>query len=101
MSDVESPALFNLLYTALGLQVLLLLIAWKISRRISRIERRLAQAQAQPNDSTPPYAAETSPGGAFESFLNEDPARRNLPKCEQFAAYRKWRQERGLNWSGT
>ena len=35
----------------------------------------------------PPPPEETSPGGAFETFLNEDPARRKLPKSEQFAAF--------------
>ena len=43
-------------------------------------------------------ALATSAGGAFEMFLAEEPARRKLPKREQFADYRKWRQEKGLNW---
>jgi len=97
--ETESPLLLNLLFTALGLLVLLIFVSWNISRRLARIERRLAPWQAS-SDPTPPSAAETSAGGAFEAFLSEDPARRNLPKGEQFAAYRKWRQEKGLNWSG-
>lgn len=36
----------------------------------------------------------------FRQFLEEDPARREMPKKEQFSAFRKWRSERGLNWSG-
>jgi hypothetical protein len=102
MPEAESPLLLNLLYTALGLLVLTLLVSWSISRRLSRLERHLAQTQSQPqSDSTPPSAAETSAGGAFEAFLSEDPARKNLPKGEQFASYRKWRQSKGLNWSGS
>lgn len=42
---------------------------------------------------------DASMGGAFEGFLDEEPGRRALPKGEQFAAYRKWRQEKGLNWT--
>lgn len=102
MPETESPLLLNLLITALGLLVLLILVSWSISRRLARLERQLPQVQTQPqSDSTPPSAAETSPGGAFEAFLSEDPARQNLPKGEQFAAYRKWRQTKGLNWSGS
>lgn len=98
--ETESPLLLNLLITALGLLVILILVSWNISRRLARLERRLAPSQAS-SDPTPPSAAETSAGGAFEAFLSEDPARRNLPKGEQFATYRKWRQEKGLNWSGS
>jgi hypothetical protein len=46
-------------------------------------------------------AGETSPGGAFEVFLGEDPSRREMAKGEQFSAYRRWRQEKGLNWSNS
>lgn len=53
----------------------------------------------QPTEIPAPSGAETSPGGAFEAFLAEDPARRELSKGEQFSAYRKWRQENGMNWS--
>lgn len=34
----------------------------------------------------------------FEAFLAEDPLRRALPKNEQFAAFRRWRSEKGMNW---
>jgi hypothetical protein len=39
-----------------------------------------------------------APGTPFEEFLNEDPSRRLLSKKEQFAAYRDWRSQKGLNW---
>ena len=35
----------------------------------------------------------------FEEFLKEDPTRLMLSKSEQAAAFRKWRSEKGLNWS--
>ena len=92
----------NLLYVVLGLLVLLILLGWRISRRLARIERKLAETdnRSGPETSAPSHE-ETQAGGAFETFLSEDPARRLLAKSEQFAAYRKWRQEKGLNWSGS
>lgn len=75
----------------------------RISRLLVHIEQRLhqltdldSQAKARAGSAEP--AGSTAPN-AFEDFLREDPARRRLPKREQFAAYRVWRQENGLNWS--
>jgi len=90
------------LYSAVGLLVLLVAMVLGISRRLSRIEKRLAGGTSRAETATAaPSLAETSGGGAFETFLNEDPARRQLPKGEQFAAYRRWRQKNGLNWSNS
>lgn len=103
MPESDSPLILILLWTVLGLLVLLSLATWGVSRRLARVERRLMEratfsgSEAQLS----PSMAETTAGGAFETFLNEDPARRSLPKGEQFAAYRRWRQEKGLNWSGS
>jgi hypothetical protein len=44
------------------------------------------------------HNVEVAPGTPFEEFLNEDPSRRLLSKKEQFAAYRDWRSQKGLNW---
>lgn len=91
-----------LLSSALGLLVILLMLLLGISRRLARMERRLAETVSRDEadqSSASAAAAEISAGGAFETFLNEDTARRLLPKNEQFAAYRRWRQENGLNWS--
>jgi len=105
MPETESPMIQILLITALCLLALLTLFVWGISRRLARIERRLGDSAAnlshQPSEASAPTAAETATGGPFETFLNEDHARRALPKSEQFAAYRQWRQEKGLNWSGS
>jgi hypothetical protein len=80
----------------------IILLLWRISCKLITIEKRLKNLPEMIDSATRtdgPSVAEKSPGGAFESFLNEDPTRWNLPKNEQFAAYRKWRQQKGLNWS--
>jgi hypothetical protein len=100
MPESEFPIFQSLLSVATGLLALLILLGWRISRRLARIERQLADQTIRSDSETPaPSEAETQAGGAFETFLKEVPARRLLPKSEQFAAYRKWRQEKGLNWS--
>lgn len=91
-----------LLGSILGVLVLLWISVLGLGRCLGRIERRLSEAAARDDPSAQaPGRAETSPGGAFEAFLGEDPERRKLPKGEQFAAYRKWRQEKGLNWGNS
>jgi hypothetical protein len=102
MPEVDLSMIQNLLISALFLLVMLGLLGWRISRRLARIERLFADVTSSAHSDAPvPSAAETATGGAFEAFLNEDPTRRLLSKSEQFAAYRKWRQETGLNWSGS
>ena len=102
MPETDFPMFQILLYVATGLLVLLLVLGWRISRRLARIEQRLDHMANRPDEEiSQPSVAETSPGGAFETFISEDPARRLLPKSEQFAAYRKWRQEKGMNWSAS
>jgi len=103
MPDTDSTLILILISIALGLLVLLTLVSWGLSRRLARLESHLMQnpGGAGGDAQAALSSAETTPGGAFEAFLSEDPARRSLPKGEQFAAYRKWRQERGLNWSGS
>ena len=103
MPTDATPMMPMLIYTALGLLLLLLLLTGWLCVRLGRIEKSLAKFSSRPDpvpDSQPP-AIETQPGGAFEAFLAEDPERRKLPKGEQFAAYRRWRQEKGLNWSNS
>ena len=99
-----------LLAAATGLLFLLLLTAIGIRGRLVRLERLLApkkdespavRASSGGAQSTPQTDVEVTSGGVFETFLNEDPIRRNLPKKEQAAAYRKWRQEKGMNWSNS
>lgn len=100
MPELTSSTVVILLAALLGVALLLILAG--ISRSLLRIERRLAE-QPSPlrGADLAPSSSETSAGGAFETFLSEDPARRKLTKAEQFAEYRKWRQENGLNWSNS
>ena len=81
----------------------MMLLTWWLCLRLGRIEKLLAAlaTRGESSPSSQPPAIETQPGGAFEAFLAEDPERRKLPKGEQFAAYRRWRQEKGLNWSNS
>ncbi len=102
MSESEAPTLVILLSSCAGLLVLVLFMIFRIFGRLSRIEGLLAQNTSHPESSgAAPSEAETSSGGAFEAFLSEDPARRAMSKGEQFGAYRRWRQEKGLNWSNS
>jgi hypothetical protein len=101
MPEADLSTLVILLCACVGLLALILLSLIRVGGFLRRIERRL-EGGATPDAAAPaPGAAETAAGGAFESFLNEDPARRKLSKSEQFAAYRRWRQENGLNWSNS
>lgn len=106
MPEPEAPSyvltLVILLSSCLGLLVLLVIMSFRISGRLGRIERRAAQQKSEASASdSGPTLAETSPGGAFEVFLSEDPSRRELTKGEQFAAFRQWRHEKGMNWSNS
>lgn len=98
VSEPVAPAIVISLYSAVGLLFLLVAMMVGISRRLTRIERRLA-AGGRREEVAAPSLAETPAGGTFDTFLNEDPARRLMSKGEQFAAYRRWRHENGLNWS--
>jgi hypothetical protein len=102
MSESDAQTVLILLYAAVALLVLLVVLAIGIRGRLARLERRMLDGPGRAEASPPtPSLAETSTGGAFETFLSEDPARRDLPKKEQFAEYRKWRQENGMNWSNS
>jgi hypothetical protein len=102
MPESEGPSFVVLLSSCGGLLVLTLFLVWRVLSRLKRIERQLEHISRQPEPvQAAPSQAETSPGGAFEAFLAEDPERRNLPKGEQFSAYRRWRQEKGMNWSNS
>lgn len=100
MPEAAAPLLVILLAACAGLLVLVLLLVLRISWRLSRMETRASLSSSNPQPTAPvPSKAETAPGGAFEAFLAADPSRRDLPKGEQFSAYRQWRHDKGMNWS--
>ena len=102
MAELEANSVLILLVACVALLVFALLVLFRISARVHRIESLLGQTPGRGETTDAgPSVAETSPGGAFEIFLNEDPARRKLTKAEQFSAYRQWRHEKGMNWSNS
>ena len=102
MPESDVSLLIILPAICLGLLVLILFLVLRISSRLSRMEKAAGRSSSRLEAPEPaPSAAETSPGGAFEAFLSEDPSRRDLTKGEQFSAYRQWRQEKGMNWSNS
>ncbi|MBK1884344.1 hypothetical protein JIN85_18140 [Luteolibacter pohnpeiensis] len=107
-SDMSWMAMVPL-WGCAGMLVILLWQVTRLSARVRGLERSLTSApeRTKSTHGTPesteeeaPSGIETSPGGAFEAFLEEDPSRKLLKKSDQFKAYRKWRQANGLNWSG-
>ena len=106
MTEPEVPSyvltVVILLSLCLGMLGLLVIMSFRISGCLRRIEKsaRLSQGDAPVLESEI-CTAETSAGGAFEEFLSEEPARREMTKGEQFAAYRQWRNEKGMNWSNS
>jgi hypothetical protein len=95
----ESPYFLPAALAAVALLCLFALVRLAgLSGRVARLERALVPARDQPPERDFREEATAAASGAFETFLDEDPARRNLPKNEQFAAFRRWRVEKGLNW---
>lgn len=102
MPEPEPQLPVILLSACAGLLVVVTFFIFRILSRLSRIEDLVSRNDGPVEPAAPtPGVAETSAGGAFEAFLAEDASRRDLPKKEQFAAYRKWRHEKGLNWSNS
>jgi hypothetical protein len=99
MAELDANTVYFLLGVCLALLVLAVLLVFRISARLRRLEELLTAAMRGDSGTEEPSVAETSPGGAFEAFLKEDPAHREGTKAEQFAAYRDWRRQKGMNWS--
>ncbi|WP_367871567.1 hypothetical protein [Luteolibacter sp. Populi] len=88
-----------LLGTILFFQLLMLVALLRLSGKVSRLSRR--QQAAGP--AAGPELVQKKEENAdqkkwFAVFLEENPTRRGLPKKEQFAEFRKWREAKGLNW---
>lgn len=102
MNELSSAPALILLGLLFVLLFAVLIYTVQIAARLRRIENLILVESDRPlSRETVPSPAETSAGGAFEMFLDEEPARRMLSKSEQFAAYRQWRQEKGMNWSNS
>ena len=100
MQDMNSQLVVILLFSMMVLMVLAVFLLFGILRIVRHLEQTMEKSKSShETHNQAPSPVETAAGGAFETFLNENPSRRNLSKGEQFAAYRQWRQECGLNWS--
>jgi hypothetical protein len=101
--SAEGSTHLILLAGVFGVMVVIMIMVGSISRTLLRMERRMSQQEAtKPMTSPSPVVGMATKKIAhradFISFLSEDAQRRNLPKREQFAAYRSWRKEKGLSW---
>jgi hypothetical protein len=87
-----------------ALNLLTLVLLLRLSGKVARLSRpSAAPAPAPAPAEAVPERGERTESAAeqtkwFDAFLAEDPARRELPKKEQFAAFRRWRAEKGMNW---
>jgi hypothetical protein len=113
--EIPVTAILVLLSVNVGLVAILFFVVLGLRGKIKRLEQLLVSRRkgdpavsekASAGEVTSPETEESntwdvSPGGPFDRFLSEDPSRRNLAKKEQSIAYRKWRQQNGLNWSNS
>jgi hypothetical protein len=89
-------------YICLALLLAIFFLVFRINSKLSGASYK-ANNFNHPNSNKAASAGaessvEVASGTPFEEFLNEDPSRRSLGKKEQFAAYRDWRSQKGLNW---
>jgi hypothetical protein len=99
---LEDPLLIPYLLIALVvMQLIVLAMLLRLSGRVSRLSRQVPPSAAPPvRDRAGRNEAGADQKQWFAQFLAEDPARKDLPKKEQFAAFRRWREEKGMNWKG-
>lgn len=91
VSLILQSSILVLLLVVLGVLV-------RIGARIGRIEGRFSPPESPSREKE--ATVDVSYDGAFGKFVAEHPGLLGLRKSEQFAAYRKWRKEQGLNWEG-
>lgn len=91
-----------LTYLCVALLIAILFFVFRINAKLSSLTNNVRDTDRSSSVSTDSeeteYNVEVAPGSPFEDFLDEDPQRRSLTKKEQFAAYRDWRSQKGLNW---
>lgn len=97
---LENPLLIPVLLGSLVvLQLLVLALLVRVSGRVSRLSRMLAPSVVPAGrDLADRKESNADQKKWFAQFLAEDPGRAQLPKKEQFAAFRRWREEKGMNW---
>lgn len=93
-----------LTYVSAALLIAIFFLALRINSKLSQLTgKSIRSSHSSESTTTEPEASEepiqAPPGTPFEKFLEEDPQRRLLGKKEQFASYRRWRAEKGLNWN--
>ena len=100
---LEFPLPITILaYTATAFLLIIIALLSRLGGKIDALNERLnrtSRSAKLEDTSAAPNVVEVGSGSIFEQFLNEDTERRSLTKKEQFKAYRKWRTEKGLNWS--
>ncbi len=97
----ESPLFVpSLAGVILVLQLVLLAMVASLSGKVARLARRDTAVPAAPpaGELAEVKEANAEQKQLFAVFLEEDPSRSGLSKKEQFAAFRRWRDEKGLNW---
>jgi len=93
------PAAFG---AVVFLQLVLLIAVLRLSSRVSRLFRLISPAApAASQELVEQKEATAEQKNLFAEFLAEDPSRKELPKKEQFSEFRRWRDEKGLNWKGS
>jgi len=105
MPETDLSTVVILIGACAGLLFLILVGVIMAGARLGRIERLLAHQKGSGRVENPSTESrqviDSRSSGAFERFLEQDPAIKLLSKKEQSAAYRKWRQEQGMNWSNS
>lgn len=105
-SMLENPMLVpSLLGVIVFLQVIGFIVMLAMSGNVKRLMRWAASQDPRPSKEQDKELAEMKEENSeqkhlFAEFLAEDPERRELPKKEQFAEFRRWRERKGLNWKG-
>lgn len=99
-SLLESPLFVpSLVGAVLFFQLVLLMMVLSLSKKVARLSRKEAQREVPAvAELAEQKEANSEQKQLFRLFLEEDPARGELSKKEQFAAFRRWREEKGLNW---
>jgi hypothetical protein len=91
-----------LAYIATAILLVIMILLFRMNGRITALSAKLGRNSRAAKLTEPgaePNVVKADPGTAFDEFLKEDPERRSLAKKEQSKAYRKWRADKGLNWS--